>query len=61
MLEGIRSFCENASASVQVNGELSESFSVESGCEAGMRDVTMAVQYLYGGCYERNEGQSWGS
>ncbi len=29
LLEGIRSFYKNASASVQVNGELSESFSVE--------------------------------
>ncbi len=31
LLEGIRSFYENASASVRVNGELSESFNVEVG------------------------------
>ncbi len=29
LLEGLRSFYENASASVWVNGEFSESFSVE--------------------------------
>ncbi len=33
--EGIRSFFENASASVRVNGELSESFSVEVGVRQG--------------------------
>ncbi len=31
LLEGVRSFYENASASVQVNRELSESFNVEVG------------------------------
>ncbi len=31
LLEGVRSFYENASASVWVNGELSESFKVEKG------------------------------
>ncbi len=35
LLEGIRSFCGNASASVQVNGELSETFSVEVGVRQG--------------------------
>ncbi len=35
LLEGIRSFYENASASLQVNGELSESFSVEVGMRLG--------------------------
>ncbi len=35
MLEGIRSFYENASASVRVNGELSESFSVKVGVRQG--------------------------
>ncbi len=33
--EGIRSFYNNASASVRVNGELSESFSVEVGVRQG--------------------------
>ncbi len=35
LLEGIRSFYENASASVRVNGELSESFKVEIGVRQG--------------------------
>ncbi len=35
LLEGIRSFYENASASVRVNGKLSESFSVEVGVRHG--------------------------
>ncbi len=35
LLEGIRSFYENASASVRVNRELSESFSVEVGVRQG--------------------------
>ncbi len=35
LLEGVRSFYENASASVQVNGELSESFNVEVGVRQG--------------------------
>ncbi len=35
LLEEIKSFCENASASVQVNGELSESFNVEVGVRQG--------------------------
>ncbi len=35
LLEGIRSFYENASAPVQVNWELSESFSVEVGARQG--------------------------
>ncbi len=35
LLEGIRSFYENASASVRVNGELSESFNIEFGVRQG--------------------------
>ncbi len=35
LLEGIRFFYENASASVRVNGELGESFSVEVGVRQG--------------------------
>ncbi len=35
LLEGIRSFYEKASASVHVNGEFSESFSVEVGVKQG--------------------------
>ncbi len=35
LLEGIRSFYKNASASVLVKGELSESFSVEVGVRQG--------------------------
>ncbi len=60
LLGRIRSFYENANASVHLNGELSESFSVEVGSEAGMSDVTMAVQYLYGWMHKRNESWSGG-
>ncbi len=35
LLEGVRSFYENASASVRVNGELSESFKVKVGVRQG--------------------------
>ncbi len=35
LLEGVRSFYKNASASVRVNGELSESFNVEVGVRQG--------------------------
>ncbi len=35
LIEGIRSFYENVSASVRVNGELSESFKVEVGVRQG--------------------------
>ncbi len=35
IFEGIRSICENASASVHVNRELNESFSVEVGVRQG--------------------------
>ncbi len=35
LLEGIRSFCETASSSVQVHGKLSESFSVDVGVRQG--------------------------
>ncbi len=35
LLEGVRSFCETVSASVRVNGELSESFKVEVGVRQG--------------------------
>ncbi len=35
MLEGVRSFYENASASVWVNGELSASFKVKVGVRQG--------------------------
>ncbi len=35
LLEGVRSFYENASASVWVNGELSESFKVKVGVRQG--------------------------
>ncbi len=43
MLEGIRSFYENASASVHVKRELSESFSVE----VGMRQRCMMSPWLF--------------
>ncbi len=35
LLEGIKSFYENASAFVRVNGEFSESFNVEVGVRQG--------------------------
>ncbi len=35
LLKGVRSFYENASASVWMNGELSESFKVEVGVRQG--------------------------
>ncbi len=61
LLRAIKSFYEEASICVKINGETSEHFEIKSGFEAGVCYVTMVVQYLYGWCYERSEGQSWGS
>ncbi len=44
LLEGVRSY-ENASASVQGNGELSESFKVEVGVRQGCMMLPWAVLY----------------
>ncbi len=60
LLSAIKSFYEEASACVKISGETSEHFEIKVGLGQGCH-VTMAVQYLYGWCYERNEGQSWGS
>ncbi len=50
LLEGIRSFYENTSASVQMNGELSESFNVEVGVRQGcMMSPWLFNIYMDGG------------
>lgn len=59
LLEGIRSYYEDANASVRLNRELCESFGAGVGVKR-MRDVTLAVQYLYGWRYKSNESQSRG-
>ncbi len=61
LLSAIKSFYEEASACVKINGETSEHFEIKVGLPAGVCNVAMVVQYLYGWCYERSEGQSWGS
>ncbi len=61
LLSAIKSFYETAYSCVKINGETSEHFEIKSGFKAGVCNVTMAVQYLYGWCYERSEGQNWGS
>ncbi len=59
LLEGIRSFYENASASVWVNRELSESFSVE----VGVRQGCMMSPWLFGiymdGCIREMKVGVW--
>ncbi len=50
LLEGIRSFYENASASVRVNGELSESFNVEVGVRQGCVMLPWLLSIYMDGC-----------
>ncbi len=50
LLEGVRSFYENASASVRVNGELSESFKVEVGVRQGCVMSTWLFNIYMDGC-----------
>ncbi len=54
LFSAIKSFYEEASACVKISGETSEYFEIK----VGLRHVTMVVQYLYGWCYERSEGQT---
>ncbi len=56
MLEEVRSY-ENASASVQVNGELSETFKVEVGVRQGCVMSLWLFKIYMDGCI-RNESQS---
>ncbi len=61
LFEGMKSFCENASASVQVNGELSESFNVEVGVRQGCVMSPWLFNIYMDGCMcKRNESQSTG-
>ncbi len=59
LLEGVRSFYENASASLRVNGELSESFKVEVGVrQRCVMSPWLFSIYMDGWVYKRNESQS---
>ncbi len=61
LLEGIRSLYENASASVCVNGKLSESFSAEVGVRQGcVMSPWLFSIYMDGVQYKRNESWSMG-
>ncbi len=58
---GIKSFYENASASEQVNGELSESFNVEVGVGQGCIMSPWLFNIYMDGCtYKRNESRHMG-
>ncbi len=61
LLTAIKSCYESASACVKINGETREHFEIKVGFKAEVCNVTMVIQYLYGWCYERSEGQSWES
>ncbi len=50
LLEGVRSFYENAKASVRVNGELSESFNVEVGVRQGCMMSPWLFSIYMDGC-----------
>ncbi len=59
LLEGVRSFYENASASVRVNGEVSESFNVEVGVRQGCV-MSPWLFNIYGWVYKRNQISEYG-
>ncbi len=74
LLEGIKSFYENASASARMNGELSESFNVEVGVRQGcvmspwlfsmymdgcIRDMKVSVRDLGARLNVRGVEQPW--
>ncbi len=50
LLEGVRSFYENANASVWVNGELSESFKVKVGVRQGCVMTPWLFNIYMDGC-----------
>ncbi len=59
LLEGVRSFYENASASVLVNGELSESFKVEVGVRQGCMMSPWLFNIYMDGCIREMNVRVW--
>ncbi len=59
MLKGIRSFYENASAFVRVNGELSESFSVKVGARQGCMMSPWFFNIYMEGCIREMKVGVW--
>ncbi len=59
LLEGVRSFYENASASVGVNGELSESFMVEVGVRQGCAMLPWLFNIYMDGCIKEMKVRVW--
>ncbi len=57
LLEGVRSFYENASASVRVNGELSESFKVKVGVRQGCVMSPWLFNIYMDGCIREVKGR----
>ncbi len=58
LLSALKSFYEEATACVKISRETSEPFEINVGLRQGCVMSPMVVQYLYGWCYERSEGQS---
>ncbi len=59
LLEGIQSFYENASAFVQVNGELSESFKVKVGVRQGCMMSLWLFNIYMDGCIREMKVGVW--
>ncbi len=59
MLEGVRSFYENASASVRVNRELSERFKVEVGVRQGCVMSLWLFNIYMDGCIRKMKFRVW--
>ncbi len=59
LLKGIRSFYENASASVWVNGELSESFNIEVGVRQGCVMSPWLFNIYMDGCIREMKVRVW--
>ncbi len=59
LFEGNKSFCENASASVRVNGELSVSFNVEVGVRQGCVMSPWLFNICIDGCIREMKAGVW--
>ncbi len=59
LLKGIRSFYENASASVRVNGELSKGFNVEVGVRQGCVMSPWLFNFYMDGCIREMKVGVW--
>ncbi len=56
---GVKSFYKDKKSCVKVNGKMGESFRIHGVVRLEMFDVTVAVKFIYGFSYERDENNGW--